>query len=213
MRKTLIAICILLTGATAMAQATQPAQGPGRRGFMPGGPGRGTRGNPQEIERAINWAQQNMPNLANLARQTPRGGGRLVPLTNIVLRNMRAIEQSPPDSPMRENLIKIAKAEDDMIPLLIEARQAAADAKPAVRERMHKQMRQIVDSALADRSERIARLRARLEAEERQLEQDRQNVDQIVIRRLEAFRNAETIGADAPPVEPANAMEPTPGQQ
>jgi flagellar biosynthesis/type III secretory pathway chaperone len=200
----------MLAGTAAMAQpTTQPGPGLGARRGPLGRGGRATT--PAEAQQAINWAQEHMPNLSKLIAQTSRGRGRpMMPLINIAWRNMRAVEQAPPDSPARENMLKVTNEEDNIIPLLVELRQAADENKPAVREKIRMQMRLAVDGALSDREKRIAKLRERLDQEQQQLDQDRSNIDQIVAQRLQPFVNASNLmsNEDQPTTEPSNAMEP-----
>lgn len=211
MKSLMIMVLSMVVCGGAMAQsttapATMPAQAQaGRRG---GGLARGARGmTPAQQQAVMEWASQNMPDLARYAREASVGRGRFM-LIGLMRARMQMMEEAPNDAIVRERLRRNIATENTIGQLLLELDDAPPQDHAKIMETIRLTMKQNVEGILAERQERIDRLRARLEMEQRSLEEDRQMIDQLVARRLMPFSNA-IPGTETPPA-PSESLNAAP---
>lgn len=161
------------------------SRGPGmqRRGFGPGfgGPPPTT----QEVRSALEFAEQQMPNLFELWEDAPSGSprrGRLGMHAVREYRRWRDLSGAPDQS---EAMLHRIKMQDELFALVREYRNAAPEAAPEARRKLRAKMRQVVSQMLEERSQRIERLRRMLEREERALRNEQSQVEDITERRVD----------------------------
>jgi hypothetical protein len=180
-----LAMCVamLAFGSAALAQ---PTTQPGSRAFGEG-PRRGRfQYSEEEAQRAMDFAQEQMPNtyamILELPSQSPRRG-RLMGLT--VERNRRA-QRLQKDSPEQfDRFVARLKAQDEVLGLTQRIQAAAEDQKPALQEELRAKMRQVVQGWMEERQERIEDLQRQLEKEKQRLERDNQDIDRLANQHME----------------------------
>jgi hypothetical protein len=139
---------------------------------------------PEEQQKLQAWAKENMPNLLTLAIDAPRPRrGRLM---NVALFRQRALEQ-PREENDRERIAESIKIEDAIFGYVLELDQASADQRAVIRTKIRAKTLELVDAFLAERAARLEKLKARLEAEQQKLDEDRAKRDQLVEMRLAHF--------------------------
>lgn len=162
-----------------------------------------------QFEAAQQWASQNMPDLARFVVEYGRGQGA-VPMTALIRSRMMAIEQGGGDPMFRERVRRNMATENQIGQYLVEMQTATPQRREELKRLSETAMRENVEGFMNERQERIDRLKARLEIEQRQLDQERRTVDQVVSRRLMPFRMALQGANAAPPpaAEPVIAAPP-----
>lgn len=213
--KPVIVIVLLMSGLANGQATTQPAEAPpmrpARGQMMP--PARGARGmTPEQREAALRWANENMPDLVKYVREYGAGRGA-VPIMGLIRSRMMALEEAPADPAVRDRIRRNMTAENQVGQLLNEMQTASPQARAEIQKKIEATIRENVEGMLAERQERIDRLKNRLEMEQRTLDQDRQGIDLLVTRRLLPFRLALPGVEPVPqPSAPVNATPATPGQ-
>jgi len=172
------------------------------------GPNRGGPQNADQVRAALNWIRDTMPNLYRLA-----DGGRRPRWTQAVLNHQRRYQSA--NAPARDRLIEIFKAEDEIYGMVIELEGARPDQRPAIQDKIRTAVRNLLLKNLQERADRIAKLKQDLEAQEKQLNTDRDNLDSLLANQASRFGVEPTT---APSTRPAANTEPqtggaTPAQQ
>lgn len=203
MRWTLAGVLVLSISATLLGQP-QPGGGPpGRDGPM------SIRNlSPEARLEFDNWVKERMPNLHKLVSDTQRMPRRFR-LLNAAYMRYRSLQQIRDDPEALERALKSIKLEDAIFGYVLELEGASPSEREQIRGKIRAATRELVDAFLAERAERLERLKARVEEEERQLEEDRRNPEQLVERRLQHFQFEPTTNENAPganqPSEPVMA--------
>ena len=169
----------LVCCSSAFAQNAPPRRGgpPPDAASPMARPGALTREQEDEIR---NWAKERMPNLHKLMSD----GNHPRFFFGIARMRFRSVKQSGPDTENLERLLKNIKNEDEVYFYLIELEKAKPEDKPALREKIRSGMREVFNDYLAQRAERIERLKDRLADEEKRLEDDRAQADSLVSQQL-----------------------------
>src|SRR5688572_14210668 len=127
MKALMIAVLSIGVGSAALAQpttvpSTLPAEAlPGRRGGPLTRGGRGIAPGQQQV--VMEWAHQNMPDLARYAREASVGRGR-VALIRLLSARMQMMEEAPNDPIIRERLRRNIATENTIGQLLLELEDA-----------------------------------------------------------------------------------------
>jgi hypothetical protein len=181
------AVGLSLTAAGAWAQATQPSPAAARRGGA--NPGRGNLAPSRGITRedrvqGENWTADNMPNLSRILGQLQPFNPRRIRLGNFAVNHMRAMEDAKKDPALLEKVKQTMKAEDEIFGYASQLDEAPAEEQPALRTKIREKMSSMLGDVFQEREKRIANLKARIEAEEKKLAEDKANMDAIVSARL-----------------------------
>ena len=150
-----------------------------------------------------------MPNLARLIDAQPDSPRpfKRARLLNVATARWRTYKQAE-GTPALENVMRSVVLEDDIFGYIGQLDDASAEKRTQLREQIHAKTRALVDLFLADRAERIARLRARLDAEEKALESDRAHANVLVDQRLQHFM----IEPTTKPSDESDSTPSTPAQ-
>jgi len=195
-RMMLVSAVAVLSGA-ALAQQ-QPPQGPPqqRRGpdlVRPAPIGRGGPLTDEERQIVLAWAKERMPSLHQLILQRPRPG----PFMRIGAQRYNALNQVAKDTEAYDRILKNIKNEDEIFKSVLELEKAKPEDKPAIREKIRSQMRDVFEDYLTQRQERIEALKDRLANEEEQLAKDKAEIDNRIADQLDRY-GVEMAGATGP---------------
>jgi hypothetical protein len=156
---------------------------------------RGGQQNTEQVRAALIWIRDRMPNLYKLA-----DAGRRPRWTQAVINHQRRFENA--NAAAKARLMETFKAEDNIYGLVIKLDGATPDQRPAIQEEIRTAARDLLMKNLQERADRIAKLKQDLEAQEKQLNADRENIDSILANRFGVEPTtgpATRPGADAEP--------------
>jgi len=204
MRKLLIGF--LASGCFVAAAPAQPMPStqPGMRMRAPDYPRWMSREEQSEVE---DFARDHMKNLLALSNQSPPI--RQQRLLRYASARMHALLQTRTNPSVFGRLIRDIESEDEVFAFISDLEGAAPADRPALREKIRAKMREIVDHFLDERAQRIELLKTRLDDEQKRLQDDRANRDQIVDQRVDRFMkeipldSPDTSAGDAPTTAPA----------
>jgi hypothetical protein len=175
----LMCVALLLSSGAALSQQGAGPMGP-RRG-RDGGP---LLRNPPDEKEVLDWARERMPNLHKLHEAQNQGRRPFFNVARMRYRGQKQIENDPDGL---ERMLKNIRLEDQAFGYILELENAKPEDKPAIREKIRTTFRSVYEEYLAQRAERIERLKDRLEDEERRLEEERAQTDQRVEQQLARF--------------------------
>ena len=140
-----------------------------------------------EIDDALEFMQENAPNRWQAIQSLPDDGSSLRRnVIGFVVARYRALQGVKEDDPkLYEIKVQELRAEDEVYGLLSDA------GTPELREKMRKHLegaaRKMMELTLAERQQRIVRLKEIVGHQEQSLTQDRQQIDAMVTARVEAL--------------------------
>jgi hypothetical protein len=175
--RVIVCVGVLLGAGVALGQQGQGPMGP-RRGLRDGAPP--FRPDDKEV---LEWAKERMPNLCKLIEEQERRRPFIV-VARMRYRGQKQIENDPDGL---ERMLKNIKLEDQGFEYIIELEKAKPQDKAAIREKIRTTFRSVFEDYLAQRAERLERLKERLEDEERRLEEERAQTDARVDMQLARF--------------------------
>lgn len=185
-------LIVLITCTLTWAQGgptTAPTETGARRGGMMPRGGRAGPMSPDQRRATLEWANQYMPDLAQYAVQYGRGRGA-VPILALIRARMLAMQDAPADGLIRERMQRNIGTENQIGQYLVQMQSVSPAERAELQNKIQAAMKQNIEGLFAERQDRINQLKARLETEQVSLDQERQNIDQLVIRRLAPFRLA-----------------------
>jgi hypothetical protein len=156
---------------------------------------------PEQFAIIHDFTQEHMPNLFKLATKSPPW--RRVRLMRYAFTRMMTFNQARNDDQLRDKVATDIESEDEMFSILDQWEDASPSEQPALHEKLHDQMQQVVDNLLTERMERLDRLKSRLDEEEKKLADDRAHRDEIVDDRVERWT---TEGPLRPPTTAPTTM-------
>jgi hypothetical protein len=172
----LCATMLLTIGASAQQwPTTRPA------GRMPMGDGMG-RMSPDERAQIEDFVQEHMPNLYRLARRSAPWRRRK--LMGYAATRMITYNQAINDQTLADKVSQDLESEDEVFAITDEIETAAPADRPALQQKLTDKMREVIDNLLQERTARLERLKQKIEYEEKRLNDDRANRDEIVEDRV-----------------------------
>jgi len=182
---------LLLTSVLSLIFCTQLS-------FAQRGP-RGGQQNAEQVQQALNWIRDPMPKLYMLT-----GGGRRPFWTQAAVNHYHRYQNA--NGPARARLIETFKSEDEIYGMVIELEGAPADQRPAIQDRIRTAVRNLLVKNLQERADRIAKLKQDLEAQQKQLNEDQENLDSILTNQTRRFGVAPTTAPSTRPAGDADAQ-------
>jgi hypothetical protein len=152
----------------------------GRRDFMPA-----PKATQQEIDDTLAFVKTNFKNHYELFSRIPE----TAPFRNMAIQKMvnryRQLMRTQDQNPeIYETMLKQAKIEDDAIGFARDV----AEKRPDADVRLHEAVRHMVDRGLDERRERIEKLRAALDDQEKKLKEDEQNRDDVIAAQIDRIK-------------------------
>jgi hypothetical protein len=132
-----------------------------------------------ELEEALNFSRENMPNFYGLFLQSEGDRRRFSPRLNMAFRLLIDAQRNG-DTELYDVVARQLRLRDEFIGIVRDGRDAAPDQREQVRAQLREKTRELVDAWLQQRELRLARMEAALAEERRRLEADRSNPDALI---------------------------------
>jgi len=94
------------------------------------------------------------------------------------------------------------QAEDTIYGMVIELEGARPDQRAAIQDKIRTAVRDLLVKNLQERADRIAKLKQDLEAQEKQLDMDRENIDSLLANQANRFGVEPTTAPSTQPGAP-----------
>ena len=142
-----------------------------------------------EIEEAATFMQEHAPNRWQAIQTLPEDGTNLRRnVMGFVVARYRALQGlKEEDTKLYEIKLQQLSAEDEIYGMLADA--GTPEQREKLREKLGDAAKKMMDLTLAERQQRIVRLKEIVSQQERNLAGDRQQVDKLVSARVEALIN------------------------
>jgi hypothetical protein len=161
---------------------------PRHENFGPGG-----KPTQDEIDATIAFAKDKFPNHYDLFSHIPEGTPfHNIVVTKMVVRYRQLMRMQDQNPEVYDAMLKQAQAEDEALGYAREMAAHAADAdtklKDAAEVRLHEAIRAMVDRGLQERRDRIEKLRLQLDDQEKKLNEDEANRDNVIASQIDRIQ-------------------------
>jgi hypothetical protein len=191
-----------------------PIRGGGRRGFG-GGMGGGFGGfgggerlygplTQEDRERAVGFAREHMPNVHAAFADTTLPRARRFGLMRLMATRWKHLQNLSPEDSRYERMLRNIRIEDEIFKEVQALDNATPEQRSEIRERLRWKMRQIVETFLQERANRIENLKRMVQQEEQKLKEDRARREALIEARLDHFMRDLT----SPPPIPQESADP-----
>ena len=188
-------LLVISTTPSALAQpTTRPGGGgPGatmhRPGMRGGGGGGNMRLSPEEVAQALDFTRRNMPNLAKAIEEADQGTPPRQRLMRFAVERWRSLQRVQREDPDQyDAAVERLRSHDEVFDLVRRLNDVPDEQRPALQKQIREKMRAIMQDLLAEREQRIENLRRMLSNEEDLLNRDREQIDELTEKRVEALQ-------------------------